>query len=64
MPVDELVDSWMAQNQQMVQRWQAMLTELKNAGAGDYPMVAVAMRELLDMAQSARLNAQGEPCSS
>ena len=63
-PVEELVDAWMEQNQQMVSRWQVMLGEFKNAGAGDYPMVAVAMRELLDLAQAARLNVRGEPCSS
>jgi glutamate dehydrogenase len=52
--VEQLVQKWTALNPFLVQRWRAMLTDLKSAGAGDYPMVAVAMRELLDLAQAAR----------
>ena len=63
-PVDELVADWVQRNQAMVLRWQTMLGELKSAGAGDYPMVAVAMRELLDLAQHARLVVQDDACSS
>ena len=52
--VEQLVQKWTELNPFLVQRWRAMLTDLKSAGAGDYPMVAVAMRELLDLAQAAR----------
>ena len=53
-PVDALVAEWISRNQALVQRWQAMLAELRSVGAGDYAIVAVAMRELLDLAQHAR----------
>jgi len=53
-PVDTLVADWISRNQALVQRWQAMLAELRSVGAGDYAIVAVAMRELLDLAQHAR----------
>tara|TARA_R110000850_G_scaffold108244_4_gene220524 strand:+ start:1 stop:1128 length:1128 start_codon:yes stop_codon:yes gene_type:complete len=49
-----LVKEWVERNPLMVQRWRSMLSDLKNAGGGDYPMVAVAMRELLDLAQASR----------
>ncbi|TVP92984.1 MAG: NAD-glutamate dehydrogenase [Pseudomonadaceae bacterium] len=58
--VDALVADWMQRQGSMVQRWQAMLTDLKSASSGDYPMVAVAMRELLDLAQNARLSVDAD----
>jgi glutamate dehydrogenase len=48
---ETLVKEWVATNPLMVKRWRIMLSDLKSAGGGDYPMVAVAMRELLDLAQ-------------
>ncbi|HBT57324.1 MAG TPA: hypothetical protein DEA92_09370, partial [Pseudomonas sp.] len=63
-PVEALVAEWVDRNQSMVLRWQAMLGELRSAGAGDYPIVAVAMRELLDLAQHARLTSQDNECSN
>jgi glutamate dehydrogenase len=51
---DVLVKEWVARNPLMVKRWRTMLSDLKNAGGGDYPMIAVAMRELLDLAQASR----------
>ena len=60
-PVDALVAEWISRNQALVQRWQAMLAELRSVGAGDYAIVAVAMRELLDLAQHARHHG-GEGC--
>jgi len=62
--VVETVEPWIERNRLMVQRWHAMLVELKSAGAGDYPMVSVAIRELLDLAQSSRQAVSGAPCSS
>lgn len=52
--VAPMIEQWLQLNPFLVQRWRAMLGELKSAGMGDYPMVAVAMRELLDLAQAAR----------
>lgn len=54
---ERLVQKWTELNPFLVQRWRAMLADLKSAGVGDYPMVAVAMRELLDLAQAARQGA-------
>ncbi|QIB52533.1 NAD-glutamate dehydrogenase [Pseudomonas sp. OIL-1] len=51
--VDAVVDNWMTRNEQLLVRWRNMLTDLKSATTGDYPMISVAMRELLDLAQGA-----------
>jgi glutamate dehydrogenase len=51
---EALVKEWVATNPLMVKRWRVMMSDLKNASGGDYPMVAVAMRELLDLAQASR----------
>ncbi len=45
---------WLAQHRPLVERWRAMLTELRAATATDYAMYAVANRELLDLAQSSQ----------
>ena len=52
--VEEIVSVWLERNMLLVQRWRAMLLDLKSTGIGDYPMVSVAMRELTDLAQNAR----------
>ncbi|WP_322978199.1 NAD-glutamate dehydrogenase [Pseudomonas sp. C11] len=44
---------WLEQHQRLVDRWKAMLTELRAATGSDYAMYAVANRELMDLAQSA-----------
>ena len=49
----ELVDSWREQNRTLVQRWEALLGELRSVGTSDYPMIAVAMRELGDLSGNA-----------
>ena len=51
--VDEVVENWIERNEQLLVRWRTMLTDLKSATTGDYPMISVAMRELLDLAQGA-----------
>jgi glutamate dehydrogenase len=43
---------WEQQQQPLLQRWQAMLTELHATDVPDFGMFAVANRELLDLAQS------------
>lgn len=43
---------WMAQHDGMIERWRAMLVEIRAASGTDYAMYAVANRELLDLALS------------
>ncbi|MEJ5061044.1 MULTISPECIES: NAD-glutamate dehydrogenase [unclassified Pseudomonas] len=43
---------WMSQHESMIERWRAMLVELRAASGTDYAMYAVANRELLDLALS------------
>ncbi|MVV46954.1 NAD-glutamate dehydrogenase [Pseudomonas sp. PB120] len=43
---------WMEQHEGMIERWRAMLVELRAASGTDYAMYAVANRELLDLALS------------
>ncbi|CAA0098921.1 NAD-specific glutamate dehydrogenase [Halioglobus japonicus] len=43
---------WEAQEERLLSRWRQMLTELQAASAPDFAMLAVANRELLDLAQS------------
>jgi len=43
---------WLEQNNSMVERWRAMLVDLRAATGNDYAMYAVANRELLDLALS------------
>ena len=50
---EQLVNSWRQQNQPLVERWDALLSELRSAGASDYPMIAVAMRELAELSGNA-----------
>ena len=44
---------WLEQHQVSIERWRAMLAELRAAPATDYAMYAVANRELMDLVQSA-----------
>ncbi len=53
MSAAQLVSNWRQQNQPLVERWEALLCELRSAGASDYPMIAVAMRELADLSGNA-----------
>lgn len=50
--VDACVDTWMSQHETMIHRWKSMLAELKGARQPEYAMFSVALRELLDLAQS------------
>lgn len=53
-PVEQLLSDWLNHNQLRVQRWQSLLLEFRSAGQNDYPMIAVAMRELADLAVKTR----------
>ncbi len=46
------IDAWVDHYKPLVDRWQNMLNGLRSAAAGDFAMYAVAVRELLDLAQS------------
>jgi glutamate dehydrogenase len=50
--VEERLNLWLEQHLPMVERWRAMLVELRAATGNDYAMYAVANRELLDLAMS------------
>ena len=50
--IEQRVDSWMKQHSDLVDRWKAMLTEFKASEDAEFSMYSVALRELLDLAQS------------
>ena len=50
--IEARVEAWLEQNRRLVERWKAMLAELRSASGSDYAMYAVANRELSDLAQS------------
>ncbi|MGH8386315.1 MAG: NAD-glutamate dehydrogenase [Pseudomonas sp.] len=50
--VETRLELWMAQHVSMIERWRAMLVEIRAASGTDYAMYAVANRELLDLALS------------
>ena len=50
--VETRLDLWMQQHEGMIERWRAMLVEIRAASGTDYAMYAVANRELLDLALS------------
>ncbi len=51
-PIADRIAAWKQQHGELVERWQGMLTELKAAKDPEFPMYSVALRELLDLAQS------------
>lgn len=50
--INARVALWAEQHRVMVERWRAMLDDLRNATGTDYAMYAVANRELVDLAMS------------
>ncbi|QXH59623.1 NAD-glutamate dehydrogenase [Pseudomonas azerbaijanorientalis] len=50
--VEARLSLWMAQHEGLIERWRAMLVEIRAASGTDYAMYAVANRELLDLALS------------
>lgn len=55
------IDRWQSDHQLLVNRWQSMLSELKAAETIEFPMVSVALRELLDLAQASRHLSPSDP---
>ena len=50
--VPACVDGWLLRHEHMIGRWKSMLLELKGVREPEYAMFSVALRELLDLAQS------------
>ena len=56
----QAIEVWEREQAVLVARWQRMLTELKNIDVIEFPMISVALRELLDLAQASR---HQRPCT-
>lgn len=52
--LDELIQRWGNQHQLLIARWKAMVNELQAVNGTDFAMVAVALRDLLDLAQASQ----------
>ena len=50
--INKRVDAWMEQHGELIARWKQMLTEFKATEDAEFSMYSVALRELLDLAQS------------
>jgi glutamate dehydrogenase len=50
--VQACIQRWLQTQQPLVERWRALLTELHGTDAKEFAVFAVAIRELLDLAQS------------
>ncbi|MBZ2168324.1 NAD-glutamate dehydrogenase [Marinobacter sp. F4216] len=50
--VPQSVDAWLKRHSALVRRWKSMLSELKAVREPEYAMFSVALRELLDLAQT------------
>ncbi|MEH6576935.1 MAG: NAD-glutamate dehydrogenase [Amphritea sp.] len=49
---DALVDQWLANNSQLLDRWQRLLSEIRGSAQQDFAIFTVAIRELLELAQA------------
>jgi glutamate dehydrogenase len=52
--VDSFIGRWSTQHQLLIARWKTMVNELQAVNGTDFAMVAVALRDLLDLAQATR----------
>ena len=52
--LEQSLQRWRAEQASLFLRWESMLSELKAADRMEFAMVAVALRELLDLAQASR----------
>ena len=53
MEYDVAVDKWLQRYPELVNRWRSMINELQGTAGTDFAMFSVALRELLDLAQTA-----------
>ncbi len=60
--IDNRISTWAGSYTDLLERWKSMLTELKAVKDPEFPMYSVALRELLDLAQSTTHATQGQPC--
>ncbi|MBL4607100.1 MAG: NAD-glutamate dehydrogenase [Pseudomonadales bacterium] len=51
-PLEDRISLWKENYQTLLKRWKSMVNELKLSDAQEFSMYAVALRELLDIAQS------------
>ncbi|SHK39533.1 glutamate dehydrogenase [Marinobacter antarcticus] len=58
--VPACVDGWLQRHEPMIERWKTMLLELKGVREPEYAMFSVALRELLDLAQSTMHQTHGD----
>lgn len=52
--IELCIERWMEQQHVLVNRWRGMLAELHSAESHEFAMYSVAIRELIDMAQSSK----------
>jgi glutamate dehydrogenase len=52
--LDELLMRWSGQHQRLIARWKTMVNELQAVNGTDFAMIAVALRDLLDLAQASQ----------
>lgn len=50
--LEQLIARWSAQHQLLIARWKSMVNELQAVNGTDFAMIAVALRDLLDLAQA------------
>lgn len=51
-PANEMVENWLGQYPLMVKRWLSLQSEMRGSGSVDQAIFTVAIRELMDLAQS------------
>jgi len=52
--IEERMKAWLEQSEPMISRWRKTVHELKESEISDFAVFAVALRELLDLAQASR----------
>lgn len=50
--IDQLLAQWLREHEDLLSRWRSTLSELRASGEVEFSMYSVALRELLDLAQS------------
>ena len=53
--IDARMKAWLAQSEPMISRWRKTVSELREGDINDFAVFAVALRELLDLAQASRI---------
>ncbi|GAA3979408.1 NAD-glutamate dehydrogenase GdhB [Allohahella marinimesophila] len=60
--IEQRIQQWAEKESDMVERWRLMLTELKATKDPEFPMYSVALRELLDLAQTTTHKIMPQEC--